>query len=97
MFWSIIKKWGPWFAVAVLAAVAIATTVKWYQADRALRQALEAKLKAEQALSNTAAIEEQVKRIREEIARLDEEQAKIDAQVRERDKRLEELERRGRK
>lgn len=97
MSWSIIKKWGPWFAVAVLAAVAVATTVKWYQADRGLRQALEAKQKAEQALSNMAAIEEQVKRIREEIKRLDEEQAKIDARIRERDKRLEELEKRGRK
>ncbi len=97
MLLPIVKKWAPWILVAVLAAAVVFMGVKWYQHDRVLREALEAKERAEQALKSMASVEEQVKLIWEEMKKLDEKQAEIDARVRERDKRLEDLERRTKK
>ncbi|MDI7248063.1 MAG: hypothetical protein QME92_11460 [Bacillota bacterium] len=97
MLLPIIKKWAPWILVAVLVAAVVFMGTRWYQHDRLLREALEAKDKAEQALKSMASVEEQMKAILENVKRLDEKQAEIDARVRERDKRLEDLERRTKK
>ncbi|NPV81174.1 MAG: hypothetical protein HPY52_13035 [Firmicutes bacterium] len=90
---EILKKWGIWPLVLLTVFGIIFAVVRGYQYERALREALEAKQRADEALSAISNLEKQLQHIIEETKRLDEEQAKLDARVRERDKRLQELER----
>ncbi|HHY97109.1 MAG TPA: hypothetical protein GX509_00025 [Firmicutes bacterium] len=90
---EILKKWGIWLLVLLTVSGIIFAVVRGYQYERALREALEAKQRADEALSAISNLEKQLQHIIEETKRLDEEQAKLDARVRERDKRLQELER----